>query len=86
MTSRYIYIHPFLAAIVFASCSLSAQAMPKAAEHEDAPVTTSADVMHPKRSTRAMVQKKASKEARHSVNKKSGKTVAHPPRTTYRKK
>jgi hypothetical protein len=37
----------WLAAATFAFCSMASLATPKAAEHEDAPVTTGADVAKP---------------------------------------
>jgi len=86
MTSRNIRLLPILVATFFACCSLNAQAIPKAAEQEDAPVTTGADVVRPKPSTKAVAQKKASKKTRLSVAKKSGKKTAHPPKTKHRKK
>jgi peptidoglycan/LPS O-acetylase OafA/YrhL len=48
MTSRILRLLPILVATTLACCSLSAQAIPKVAEHEDAPVTNGADVLRPK--------------------------------------
>jgi len=86
MTSRNTRLLPVLVATFFACCTLNAQAIPKAAEHEDAPVTTGADVVRPKPSTKVVAQKKASKKTGHSVTRKSGKKMSHPPKTTHRKK
>jgi len=86
MTSRTPPLLPLLVAAVFACCSLNAQAIPKAAEQEGAPVTTGADVMRPKPSTRAVVLKKANKKSGHPVNKKSGKKAVHPHKAMHRKK
>jgi len=86
MTSRTPRLLPLLVTAVFACCSLNAQAIPKAAEQEDAPVTTGADVLRPKPSTRAVVQKKATKKSGHLVIKKSGKKAVHPHKAMHRKK
>lgn len=51
-------------AACFAFCSVSAHATPKAAEHENAPVTSGADVARPKISTKqAKVQVIGKKKA-----------------------
>ena len=86
MTCRHSQLLPILVATVFACCSLSAQAIPKVAEHEDAPVTIGADVLHPKASTKAVVQKKASKKSKPGVKAKSGKRNGKSLKATHRKK
>jgi len=86
MTCRHSHFLPILVAAVLACCSLSAQAIPKVAEHEDAPVTTGADVLRPKPSTKAVVQKKASKKSGHVLKTKSAKIAAHSTKATHRKK
>lgn len=86
MTSRHLRFLPLFVATVFFCCSLSAQAIPKVAEQEDAPVTIGADVLRPKPSTKAVVQKKAGKKSGHVVKTKSAKKTAHSPKATHRKK
>ena len=86
MTCRHTHFLPILVAAVFACCSLSAQAIPKAAEHEDAPVTTGADVLRPKPSTKAVVQKMAGKKSGHMVKTTSAKKTGHSTKATHYKK
>ena len=86
MTSRPPRFLPILVAAVFACCSLSAQAIPKAAEHEDTPVTTGADVLRPKPSTKAIVHKQVGKKSKSAVKGKSDKTSGHSVKANHRKK
>ena len=76
----------YAVATTLACCSLSAQAIPKVAEHEDAPVTTGADVLRPKPSTKAVAQKKAGKKSGQVVKTKSVKRTVHSPKAIHRKK
>ena len=67
-------------ATVFGMWQLSAHALPKAAEHEDAPVVIAADVAKPKA---------LSKPVKKEVQKKSppaAKTKPHPPAPVPKKK
>lgn len=77
MTHRTNAFLPFLIGAVFTVCSLPSLAMPKAAEHEDAPVTMGADVPKPKRSTKK-TEKPVAKKAKPSTKSKAAKTTRHP--------
>ena len=69
-----IHHHPLrsiLVAVLLSCFSLHSQALPKAAEHEDAPVTTAADVARPKPSAKTAAPKKAGKKAVNKTGKKS---------------
>ena len=82
--------HPPLRGILIAvllSCfCLHSQAIPKAAEHEDAPVTTAADVARPKPSTKTVAPKMANKKAVHKTGKKSSPKALTQKKNKHRKK
>lgn len=72
--------------------SVHAQAIPKAAEHEDAPVTTAADIARPKPSakpsTKTVAPKKAAKKSVHKAgkSKKASQKVVASGKSKHRKK
>jgi len=73
-------IYLFLAA-TFAICSAAAHATPKAAEHENAPVSTGADVARPKISSAKPAKQPVTGKAK-PVSKKKTVHAAKPPVTT----
>ena len=81
--------HPLrsvLLAVLLSCFSLHSKAIPKAAEHEDAPVTTAADVARPKPSTKTVAPKKAGKKAAHKIGKKSAPKALSQKKKKIRKK
>lgn len=81
--------HPLRGVLVavFLSCfSFHTQAIPKAAEHEDAPVTIATDVARPKPSAKTVAPKKAGKKAVHKTGKKSAAKALTQKKATRRKK
>ena len=77
MTVRTNALLNFLIGTAFIVCSMSSLAMPKAAEHADAPVTMGTDVPKPKRSTKK-TEKPVAKKAKPSTKSKAAKTTRHP--------
>jgi hypothetical protein len=75
--------NPLKIALVCAALALAAtgaQAIPKAAEHADAPVTTGADVPRPKVSAKSAKPAKASKKTAAKKQKHQGEVAAKKPR------
>lgn len=66
---------PMLVAAAFAFGGSAAQATPKAAEQEDAPVTTGADVARPKPSAKPMAKTATKKVAGKSARPAKVKAV-----------
>ena len=84
-----IHHHPLrniLVAVLLSCFSLNAQSLPKAAEHEDAPVTTTADVARPKPSAKTVAPKKANKKSVNKAGKKSARKPLAPAKKKHRKK
>ena len=75
-----------LVAVLLSCFSVHSQAIPKAAEHEDAPVTTAADVARPKPSAKTVAPKKAGKKAVHKAGKKSSPKTLTQKKNKHRKK
>ena len=69
---------PWLVAAAVSVLSGTALATPKAAEHEDAPVTLGADVTKPKLSTKSAkpAKQKVAKKARPAAKSKARKNAA----------
>ena len=65
MNARTNYVVHFIVAALFFFCGSVAFAIPKAAEYEDAPVTTGADATRPRLSS--------AKQVKHQVSGKSKK-------------
>ena len=86
MKSRIHCLTPVFAAAAFAFFSLSAQALPKAAEDQDAPVTAGTDVVRPKPSTKTAMPKKPAGKSGRTVKAKRGTKTGQPPRAIHRKK
>ena len=68
---------PWLLAAVLAAFSGTALATPKAAEHEDAPVTHGADIAHPRLSAKVdkPARAKLAKKTRPAAKSKAHKNV-----------
>lgn len=81
--NRFIVGLPgWLAATVFAMACVPAQAMPKAAEHENAPVTYTAEAAKP-RAISSTTKANTSKAAKAKAPAKT--PTRHPARSTQRK-
>lgn len=81
--------HPLrsvLIAVLLSCFSLHTQAIPKAAEHEEAPVTIAADIARPKPSAKTVAPKKAGKKAAHKTGKKSAAKALTQRKAKRRKK
>ena len=75
---KYILFHAVLVTIVLGQSPV--HALPKAAEHEDAPVVISPDVAKPKVSTQ-LTKKEVQKKTLPPATKKPHKPVAEPKKT-----
>lgn len=67
----------FLIGAAFTVCSTASFAMPKAAEHEGAPVTMGADVPKPKHSTKKTTPSSKTKASKKTKSSRKTKTK-HP--------
>jgi len=79
-------LFPTLLVAIFACCIQKAQAMPKAAEYEDAPVTAGVNVAPPRPSAKSMNKKKTDNKSSHTIKAKSDKKTKHPAKAAQRKK
>jgi len=77
MKSRKNNLLHFLVAAAFCFISVASLATPKAAEHEDAPVTTGANVARPKHSTTPANQQASGNNKNATIGKpaKSGRST-----------